>query len=316
MSDDADERPSEQQILALRDRVCTERGLEVLERFPEGSTGWVGLVRRTGDPDGSSDGSEPLEGLVLKVTWAHEESRDEALGLRAWSLSDSPAPLVPRVIEARRHGAISVILLEQVHPGTTLARSALSPEQEDEVAAGLLRSLWIPASELPTAASVPAGAQAHGFRPLSAMCAWWAEEARHRLETDARGLPAPLIARGLGMFRTLPLETPGPDMLLATDFHHHNVLAAREDPGTSLADWRMIDPKPYVGDPHYDLLQHMLNDDRRLTADPLGFATRMAGLTGLDAERTLRWLLARCVQEAGSMPGAAEGALQLAEAGV
>ena len=33
--------------------------------------------------------------------------------------------------------------------------------------------------------------------------------------------------------------------------------------------WLLIDPKPYVGDPHYDVLQHLLNCDRLLD-DPIG----------------------------------------------
>jgi streptomycin 6-kinase len=44
--------------------------------------------------------------------------------------------------------------------------------------------------------------------------------------------------------------------LLATDLHTGNVLAAQRQP------WLMIDPKPYVGDPCYDLGQHLLlNND-------------------------------------------------------
>ena len=78
----------------------------------------------------------------------------------------------------------------------------------------------------------------------------------------------------------------------------------------------LIDPKPYVGDPHYDVLQHMLNDPRRLVSDPSGFAGRMAELTGLDARRVRQWLLARCVQEAGVIDGAGQAARRLAADGV
>ena len=80
--------------------------------------------------------------------------------------------------------------------------------------------------------------------------------------------------------------------------------------------WLMIDPKPYIGDPHYDVLQHMLNDGERLVADPGAFADRMADLAGLDRRRTRRWLLARCVQEAGEFDDAASAALRLASDGV
>lgn len=59
----------------------------------------------------------------------------------------------------------------------------------------------------------------------------------------------------------------------------------------------MIDPKPFVGDPAYDPVQHVLNCDERLSADPLGLARRMVELLDLDAERVRLWLFARCAQE-------------------
>jgi hypothetical protein len=57
------------------------------------------------------------------------------------------------------------------------------------------------------------------------------------------------------------------------------VLAAEREP------WLVIDPKPYVGDLTYDVLQHMLNCDKRLRADPGDFVARMADLASLDAGR-------------------------------
>jgi streptomycin 6-kinase len=65
-------------------------------------------------------------------------------------------------------------------------------------------------------------------------------------------------------------------VLLATDLHGDNILAAQREP------WLVIDPKPYVGDPAYDLLQHMLNCEDRLAAEPGGLATRMAALAGVN----------------------------------
>lgn len=75
-------------------------------------------------------------------------------------------------------------------------------------------------------------------------------------------------------------------------------------------------PEAYVGDPHFDGLQHMLNDPDRLLARPGPFADRIAELAGLDPPRVRRWLLSRCVPEAGVLEAAAEAALQLVEAGV
>jgi streptomycin 6-kinase len=109
----------------------------------------------------------------------------------------------------------------------------------------------------------------------------------------------------MSLFRELPAAAPD-SVLLVTDLHHDNVLASEREP------WLAIDPKPYTGDPAYDVLQHMLNFPERLAADPGGFAARMAGLTGLDAERVRLWLFARCVQESVDDPNLQAVAARLA----
>ena len=95
-------------------------------------------------------------------------------------------------------------------------------------------------------------------------------------------------------------------MLLCTDLHAANVLVAERQP------WLVIDPKPHVGDPAYDPLQHMLNCGERLRADPLDLVRRLAGLLDLDHERLRLWLFARCVQESPDWPGLAEVARRIA----
>lgn len=96
-------------------------------------------------------------------------------------------------------------------------------------------------------------------------------------------------------------------MLLATDLHAGNVVASQRAP------WLLIDPKPYLGDPAYDVVQHLLNCDR-LAADPGGLADRMAGLLGLGSERVTQWLSARCVQESLDQPALGRVAQALASA--
>lgn len=284
------------ELPTLVEGLLAQWGLEVSVPFsPGGSSAWVTPVRDRAGRD-----------LVLKVAWAHEESRDEALGMRAWQGRGAA-----RVHRSERRGETAVLLMDQVLPGTELAQLLTWPER-DEVVARLLRELWVPPAEL-----LPA-AEAEQFRPLSQMCAWWAEEAQARADSGSSPLPPEMVARGLSLLRSLPREweaasrnggAPAREpVLLATDLHHHNVLASGEGPER---EWVLIDPKPYVGDPHYDLLQHMLNDPARLVVQPGGFAERMAQLTGLDPARARRWLFARCVQEAGVMDGAAEAALRL-----
>jgi streptomycin 6-kinase len=105
--------------------------------------------------------------------------------------------------------------------------------------------------------------------------------------------------------RTLP-STAARHVLLCTDLHAGNVLAAEREP------WLLIDPKPHVGDPTYDVLQHILNCDDRLRADPRALARRMANLLDLDLDRVLRWLFARCVQESPDSAHLAETARRIA----
>lgn len=106
------------------------------------------------------------------------------------------------------------------------------------------------------------------------MCDAWAAEFVQRL-AEMPGLLDPGLARtGVELFRTLP-ATASRRVLLGTDLHAGNVLAAERE------RWLVIDPKPYVGDPTFDVLQHLLNCEQRLVADPVGLAHRMAGLLGL-----------------------------------
>lgn len=242
---------------------------------PGGQCAWVAPVvsRSAGD-------------LVLKVAWPHPEADHEADGLRAWAGHGAV-----RLHAARDFGGTAALLLERCVPGRTLCRRPAT--EQDAVLAGLLRRLWI----------IPAAG--HPFEPLQVMCDQWAD---HFEEATARRPAAvdPGLARaGIALFRELP-ATAADQVLLATDLHAGNVLRAVREP------WLAIDPKPYVGDPAYDSLQHMLNCAGRLQADPHGLARRMAGLLGLDLDRVLLWLFARCVQESAGWPGLARVARLLA----
>jgi streptomycin 6-kinase len=215
--------------------------------------------------------------VVLKVGWTHNEGLHEADGLRAWHGRGAV-----RLHDVHVDGPTTALLLERCLPGTTLREAAAEPEQ-DEVVAGLLRELW----------HEPPGG--HPFRPLSQMCAWWADSFDEKYAKEPGALDTGLARAGMELFRGLP-GRDGPQLLLVTDLHAGNVLAARREP------WLLIDPKPYVGDPAYDVLQHLLNCAERLVADPRGRARRIAGLLDLDAERVERWLFARVVQESLEQP--------------
>ncbi len=225
---------------------------------PGGGCSWVAPVR-------TADGAD----LVLKVAWAQDESEHELEGLRVW---DGDGTV--RVARGEKDAATTFLLLERAAGGHDL--SSEPEERQDEVVAGLLRRLWV---ELPPG---------HPFRSLAQMCAAWVDEYEARPQRPPFD---PGLARaGAELFRTLP-GTATVHRLLLTDLHAENVLAAEREP------WLVIDPKPYVGDPAYDPVQHLLNCPERLRADPRGTVARLADLCGVDRERLAHWVFARCVVE-------------------
>jgi streptomycin 6-kinase len=271
-------------LTALPDRVdqlAARWGLEIGEPFePGGNCSWVA-------PATDADGRD----VVLKVAWQHAESLHEAEGLsvlRGQGAVEvhafehlapmSPDDRVDRPIGPDGPiGATTAMLLERCRPGTELRGR---PEAEQHVVVTeLLRSVW--AAELPTD---------HPFRPLSVMAADWVSRAELRRAADPGRLDAGLARDGLALFRELSRARTA-DVLLFTDLHAGNVLSGERRP------WLLIDPKPYVGDPHYDVSQHLLNCNASLQADPIGLLTRVADLAGLDPGRVRQWLFARCVIE-------------------
>jgi len=137
------------------------------------------------------------------------------------------------------------------------------------------------------------------------MCDQWAEEFEMNVAAGRISLDPGLAREGIDLFRSLP-ATADREVLLCTDLHAENVLAAAREP------WLLVDPKPYVGDPTYDPLQHLLNSEQRLLKDPRGLATRLADLLGLDRDRLSLWLFARCVKESPDWTALADIARRLA----
>jgi streptomycin 6-kinase len=218
--------------------------------------------------------------LVLKIGWPHPESAHEAEGLRTWDGGGAV-----RVYQVEKLPGAAVLLLERCRPGTLLRSSP--PEEHDLVVAGLLRRLW---------RQPPPG---HGFRPLSDMCDYWAERYEQRSPAERICLGAPLAREGIRLLRQLPRN--GSDcLLLHTDLHAGNVLAAERE------RWLAIDPKPYVGDPAYDVTQHIFNGVFLQGADVGSLAARMARLLDLDLNRIMLWLFARAVEASPFWPGMAD----------
>jgi streptomycin 6-kinase len=68
----------------------------------------------------------------------------------------------------------------------------------------------------------------------------WPTGGRCRWASRSSRLDPGLARAGIALFRELP-TTADRQVLLCTDLHGDNVLAARREP------WLVIDPKPYVG---------------------------------------------------------------------
>jgi len=253
--------------------------LEVGTPFePGGQTAWVAPVRDRSGRD-----------LVLKVGWSHLEAEHEPDALQAWGGQGAVL-----LYDSCRIGPSTALLLERCEPGTPLSAACREVEQ-DLIVARLLRRLWqAPTAELP-------------FRPLHAMCQGWGSEFQKRLAAlprAANGVDPALARAAEELFLTLA-SSADREVLLCTDLHAGNILTAKREP------WLVIDPKPFVGDPCYDVLQHLLNCAKRLADDPAGLVQRMADLLDLDADRIKQWLFARCVIEGLDDPLLRAAATQL-----
>lgn len=248
---------------ALLDELALAWSLVIGEPYDTGSTSWTAPVLRTTDQ----------ARLVLKVGLRDPESTHEAEALAVW---DGYGAV--RLFESWSNDQTSALLVERCEPGTELW-NALPQPQQDVVVAQCLDRLWVePAPGNP-------------FLPLKDMCELWAAECEKRLEQSPPS-DVGLVREGLAIWRDLP-STAERHMLLATDLHGGNILAAQREP------WLAIDPSPYVGDPTYDPMQHMTNCASRLAEDPHGLCDRMARLTGVDPRRLRYWMFARLVVDSG-----------------
>jgi streptomycin 6-kinase len=244
--------------------------VRVGDRFEPGVTAWVAAATTPGGDD-----------VVLKVLRRHAEAEGEAVGLRAW---DGDGAI--RLLDVFERPDELVMLLERCRPGTPL-RDRPEPEQ-DQVLSRLLPRLW--------RAAIP-----DGVPSLVEMCDAWVDG----FDADPLAMDPGVVREALELFRSLPRDAPA-QVLLATDLHAGNVLAATREP------WLVIDPKPHVGDPTYDVLQHLVDSSDRLVADPHRLVQRMADLAGLDEARLEQWLFARCVLASTTWPALAGVATRLA----
>jgi streptomycin 6-kinase len=205
---------------------------------------------------------------VLKLGMPHMEGAHEIQGLRFWNGD-------PTVHLLEADDDLGAMLLERCQPGDMLRSE---PElKQDVVVATLLKRLW----------RRPAPTGEHPFRHLSDMLENWSNETL----SQAQHWPdSGLVSEGLRLLRALAKPSPT-DKLLATDLHAGNVLRSEREP------WLVIDPKPFIGDAAFDLVQHLHNCEARLHAGPIGMVTRLADLAEVDAERLRLWTFARAAAD-------------------
>ena len=196
---------------------------------------------------------------VLKVGYPHFEATHEIDGLR---LIDGKCAI--RLYESVK--SCHALLLERCVPGTYLRGK--SDSIQDEVICALLQELW----------QIPHDDQ---IRSLKTMITRWAKSARNKFSdlTNRKDV----VFHGIDTLEALANDRIQP-VLLATDLHAGNVLASSRRP------WLMIDPKPHIGDPCYDLTQHLLNTTARLDRSLIESLSLKAEV---DAERVLRWTFGR-----------------------
>ena len=272
---------------ALRDHIGIDaRRDEWVERLPRTVAEVTATTQLTVGPPFQPGGycawvapavTDAGEDVVLKVAWEHDEAKHEAEALQMWDGDGAVRLLAP----PRRLAGSVILLLERARPGVTLEASMSEPDR-DVVLCDLLHRLW---------RRPPAG---HPFRPLAEMCEMWVAEFRAKAQRRPVDLDPTLIEAGLELFVSLA-EPSAADVVLCTDLHPENILSAQREP------WLAIDPKPYVGDPAYDVLQNMLNMER-VRSDPVGLADRMANLADLDVARVRQWAFARFVVESLDKP--------------
>lgn len=207
---------------------------------------------------------------VLKLSVPHEEARHEADALGRW----------------RGDGAVSLLrasadgfslLLERCEPGEDLWTVAI--DEQIEVIAELLPRLWLadPGGTLPD---------------LSDTAAHWART----MPANAAALRVPAGIADRAQRWVAELAGSPSRRLLHGDLHPGNVLAAQRQP------WLVIDPKPCVGDPAFDLAQVLLNWLRVDIAASKGSvdaarsrAVTLAERLTLDPDRVLRWAVVKAI---------------------
>jgi streptomycin 6-kinase len=212
---------------------------------------------------------------VLKLQIVDDETRGEAVALRAWDGRGA----VRLLAEDEAAGAL---LLERLDGDRSL------DDVDDDIEALEILSALL--ARLTTLPAPP------GLRHLRDIAQGMLDDVPAALAPLADEDDRRLLRRCADHVSEL-LPEPG-DRLLHWDLHYQNVLAGTREP------WLAIDPKPLAGDPGFDLLPALHNrwDDVVATGDVDRAVRRrfdlMTGALGLDRRRAVGWSLGRVLQNA------------------
>ena len=191
---------------------------------------------------------------ILKIVPAEDDDADHiADALDFWD--GNGAVRLLRHDPARR-----ALLLERVTPGTEAAQ--LPEDEATAVAIDVGRKLW--RRPLP----------GHPFRPIDR----WIRRWMPRDDTH------PLVPAARRTWEAMRVRT---DVVVHTDYHHHNLLR-REN------EWVTIDPKPYLGEPEFDVPPFLANPiGTVMTRERLERRIRLFADAGLDGDRVRQWAIVR-----------------------
>lgn len=202
---------------------------------------------------------------VLKIIRSDPDSKGEATALRTWNGRGAIRIFRSETVDGRTEA----LLLERCLPGSPLYE--LPEPERDEVVAMLAHTLH----GVELADEVP--------RTLFDVCEEWAQLAEAR--TSSSGLDLALLEQGIALYRELAHDATEL-VLLHADLHAGNVLRAERS-------WLAIDPRPCVGDPTFDVLQHA-RSCKRLRTNPTQLVDRLAKVFQVDRDRLRAWLFAYC----------------------
>jgi streptomycin 6-kinase len=191
---------------------------------------------------------------VLKVVPAEDDEADHEADALALLGGDGAVRLL------RHDPARRAILIERARPGHDA--SDLPEREAIEVAIAAAKRFWRPA------------ARGAPFRWIGDHVPRWLDSAGdHDLVRQAKELYATMH--------------PGDATLVHGDFHHHNLLRSGDE-------WVVIDPKPMVGEPEFDVPTFLWNPIGHLpTRDSIERWISAFADTGLDDNRLRQWAIVR-----------------------